>query len=1701
MSIDPSSILEGGGWLSDIFRKKKQPPEVEMSAVPPQPTPRDLYLTFIPYDVERGDDSAFIQHINVTDPSLADNVQYVNILYQTNATLEPLIHTLNSAVIINDFLTFLYNIPQRPPILTSAQRATYEDNSKTLAAEINTVDDISENITLVRNNIIRLLNVPIVQQRGAPIPSYDIIHELLQTQRTLDESSVTRLKKYILLLFLDALKTNQYKYIEILNEFHLLKSYIIRQVDLMLHPPAEPILPIQTVLSMYETLFADDYNPQDINLITYIYNALDILGIDIRNIERSENNTNDTLRKKLEKVVLKAYKELSRRLHPNKGGDPEEFKLMDKSKNFILFIVEKDFSIFNDLINNPVPVSAPAPPPLSVAAPIAAPTRSPINAAGTGINLSRPRPQRELLQIIGPNIGEEDNNATSVASNFSNEELNELGANIDEPTMQQEGDPLSVPGGPPMPQYENPFNNPALQVIPNELAYNDDEDSTRGQLVGERRQRPTRPPPLPPQLPERNPVPFTRRGSEENITAPTSATGFPQIQLPRTVFNASGMNFGRPSDQERRGPSILASPTRLPQIASSQVWTPFNNNNEEQLVVPTATAPPDVPGITSNNPFYSPTPFNGPALASTPTAAAPAPTAAAPPVAPGVANNPFASIPNPYRRDSTQTVPPGGTGIFNDPVAAAFSAAAATPKTPPVTLTGEQLEGLGQTPPVDPWNPLGIPTQSGVTSGTATTPIGSTVPPPPVPPPSSRLLTRVPGPAIPPPVPPSRITAFSGTTPAPAPDAIPSAWTQQGAPMRSSGTSDTANAVGPDNVDFNLNEDENENNLPPPISGAPSGPEMPRGVDPSRITGFSSTTPVPAPDAIPSAWTQQGAPMRSSGTSDTANAVGPDNVEFNLNEDENENNLPPPISGAPSGPEMPRGVDPSRITGFSSTTPVPAPSITAPPAPSITAPLAPNPATSLAWAQQGAPMRSSGTSGTANTPPNGQENEGEILTRPASGPVFDPSTSYFGREMPPPGYIRNPLLNPSSTTRNPVAPPLTGPVADPPSSENYSSRGSVEPSHQLGSNENTVPAQQKSPMFGQLTAVLDSMGTPPAGITQPPRAPGPQSPSANITDLVAVLSSIATPPSTTAPPPPPPPPGPPTSSAPPLKPANIADLVAVLSSIATPPSSTSPLAQPAAPRLVPSARFAIDNLVAALDSISTPKGQTTSTKKTLPGFRSFLNKLKTSKKPLPAPTLTAPQNATTTSPLQSQVGSPNTGENYLSPEESDLATLIGRYIELRSTGSAELAAEIDKLKAELKDIDGKPQSEQETEEVRARREELKARIEQYDRQLEVYKRDLAEIDAKGMAAILQKKRDTLQAELDLLAAGDYIDIFGDVYHSRVIHPVDTSYEYSVPTLGSINQFFANYRITLYRPEKIKKVMEIVSKYFSHTSPIFNTLTLDCPTEDLRVIMPLLKNRLATLETQIIRATFPGAPLTAPIITPNAHHFKEIYDKIKDFMSSIDRACPGKVPRTVTRAEAVELYLDHVFDKSLFAVTEAYLIEVFNKLFPLEAQAQTNLAATKTQLTASETLATKLKAEVEEMKTKTEEYKAMIKSLESPADLNSANKQAELETLQKSQQELIRDIIELDGQLRAAEAGKTRSNAKSVQALQAAKTAQDNVIGALDQQIRDLTEAGEAQNTEMAQLREMLSREQVQVALLEAALATAQEQAQADGPKP
>ena len=289
------------------------------------------------------------------------------------------------------------------------------------------------------------------------------------------------------------------------------------------------------------------------------------------------------------------------------------------------------------------------------------------------------------------------------------------------------------------------------------------------------------------------------------------------------------------------------------------------------------------------------------------------------------------------------------------------------------------------------------------------------------------------------------------------------------------------------------------------------------------------------------------------------------------------------------------------------------------------------------------------------------------------------------------------------------------------------------------------------------------------------------------------------------------------------------------------------------------------------------------------------------------------------------------GPNFIrTGPEQDLRDLIGQYMILRNTGSQELASEIDKLKKELEEASKPgPITQAQDEAIKSRRAELESLIAQYDAQLEVFKRQLADVDAKGLIALLEEKRDALKAEKELLEAGEYIDIFGDLYHTRIIHPVDTVY--SMPSLGSVNQLFANYKMTLYKPEKLNKIIEVVTKYFKHNSPSFNALPVNCPAEDLRIIMPLLKNRLATLETQIMQATFPGTPLTAPTITPTALFFKEIYDKMTAFVTSVNTGCPGKVPRLVSRSDAVEMYLEYVLGRSTFSVVEAYLREIFKKL--------------------------------------------------------------------------------------------------------------------------------------------------------------------------
>lgn len=487
------------------------------------------------------------------------------------------------------------------------------------------------------------------------------------------------------------------------------------------------------------------------------------------------------------------------------------------------------------------------------------------------------------------------------------------------------------------------------------------------------------------------------------------------------------------------------------------------------------------------------------------------------------------------------------------------------------------------------------------------------------------------------------------------------------------------------------------------------------------------------------------------------------------------------------------------------------------------------------------------------------------------------------------------------------------------------------------------------------------------------------------------------------------------------------------------------------------------------------------------------------------------------------VGTPTLAPGLAANTESDLGRLVAEFAAFKKSGTDKIQGEIKALKAELRTAEALPKSQRETDTVRTRREELKALIAQYDEQLKKLQRNLASIDSKGMIALLEQKRDGLQAELDLLSAGEYLDIFGDLYHTRIIHPVDT--EYTIPSLGSINQLFANYRMTLYRPDKLKRVLEVLSKYFNRNSPTFTMLVTDCPSEDLRILMPLFYNRLATLEQQILRSSFAASPMKAAQTTPAAHFYREIYDKLKAFISTMETTCGTRIPRTVSRREAIEEYLEDVLQRSLFATTEAFLHHIFSNVEAGTLRAE--LATTKGQLETAQAELGAAKAQADELAAKSKEQMAKLKELEKAKELSAEKRKKLVEDVQllnKEKAELNRKLIaalkglttkqEEDANEEANNASSTAgvSNAEELQQEMAENLSAiigelENDNGELERRITQLDGwleegAGEVEGLEEAigLLEDELVAANATIAELQAELAETQRQVQVKAPK-
>jgi predicted nuclease with TOPRIM domain len=512
---------------------------------------------------------------------------------------------------------------------------------------------------------------------------------------------------------------------------------------------------------------------------------------------------------------------------------------------------------------------------------------------------------------------------------------------------------------------------------------------------------------------------------------------------------------------------------------------------------------------------------------------------------------------------------------------------------------------------------------------------------------------------------------------------------------------------------------------------------------------------------------------------------------------------------------------------------------------------------------------------------------------------------------------------------------------------------------------------------------------------------------------------------------------------------NASSLVAALSELNRPGATT------------PAVATRANRLTQFMQRQQQPKPPTT-TRQAPKGRPSLFPTRQTIMAPVSSTATDATTTATTTTtsvaaPLKSLAGTTTPAPDLAANAESDLSRLVAEFAAFKKTGADKIQGEIKALKAELRTAEALPKSQRETDAVRTRREELKVLIAQYDEQLKKLQRNLASIDSKGMIALLEQKRDALKAELDLLSAGEYLDIFGDLYHTRIIHPVDT--EYTMPSLGSVNQLFANYRMTIYKPDKLKRVLEVLSKYFNRNSPTFTMLATECPSEDLRIIMPLFYNRLATLEQQIIRSSFAASPMTAAQTTPSANFYREIYDKLKEFISTMETVCGTRIPRTLSRREAVEEYLDYVLTQSLFAATEAFLHHIFSSV---EAGTlRTELGTVKGQLETAQAELEAAKARADELATKSDEQLAKVKELSNAKDLSEENRKQ----LVKDIQQLNRDKTELNrrmiASLRAltakqeAVANEEANNASSTIAVENSQERQVEMVENLDAIIGEL----------------------------------------------
>jgi chromosome segregation ATPase len=221
---------------------------------------------------------------------------------------------------------------------------------------------------------------------------------------------------------------------------------------------------------------------------------------------------------------------------------------------------------------------------------------------------------------------------------------------------------------------------------------------------------------------------------------------------------------------------------------------------------------------------------------------------------------------------------------------------------------------------------------------------------------------------------------------------------------------------------------------------------------------------------------------------------------------------------------------------------------------------------------------------------------------------------------------------------------------------------------------------------------------------------------------------------------------------------------------------------------------------------------------------------------------------------------------------------------------------------------------------------------------------LDDLRKEGFTVSLEKEDAAAAKELEMLKAGKYLDIFGDLYYTTLISPLEDSIGLSKAQswnhlgLQSLNQFIINYNINTALGDDLGRTLEIFLQVFgadkegtaaaaaaepaqenggipastpppnnsnattassatTTTTPATTPATtssgpdgkLACTMDELRYLIPPLRHRMLTLRSQARLFTL-NAGANSRALTPNAHHYLDVAERIGVFLASAVKKC-------------------------------------------------------------------------------------------------------------------------------------------------------------------------------------------------------------------